>query len=303
MSQSNPFDQFDGHAPASPGVLTGPPPVPKEPPAPKTTYRTLSKEEAAAKGLDPATTYQVSSEGKIDPLPGKSGAASSLDPKTLEGQRNLARSTLSGAGVDFNTGADPVADLIKNSTSGKVEHFGADTYANITGLFGKGQATRGMENIGRLATIGNDMVLQASGGSLGAQISNSDRDFLAARFGDIANPDIPENVRLAAWDQVKQRLASIGGIDMGKDNAATAEYHRRIGRGDNADSINAWLGTVGLQTDPASVQKAVDFHHTYPDVPVETYPFTVKHNSPDAAPTQSGHPPDIDALIRKYGGK
>jgi len=137
----------------------------------------------------------------------KDKGAGSLDPKTQEGQKNIARGILVNSGVNLETGEDPVSDLIRGSTSGKLQHFGADVYGSVTG-----DPTSGMENIARLATIGNDMVLQMSGGSLGAQISNSDRDFIAARMGDIANPDKTAGERLAAWDQVKKRLAAISGM-------------------------------------------------------------------------------------------
>lgn len=52
------------------GPLPSPPERPKEPPAPKTSYRTLKPEEATARGLPPGKVYQESSEGKIDALAG-----------------------------------------------------------------------------------------------------------------------------------------------------------------------------------------------------------------------------------------
>lgn len=52
--------------PASAAPLPSPPRAPKDPPAPKTTYRTLTPEEATARGLPAGKTYQESSEGKVD---------------------------------------------------------------------------------------------------------------------------------------------------------------------------------------------------------------------------------------------
>ncbi len=66
MAQENWWDAYPD-APAQSGPLASPT---KEPPAPKTTYRTLLPDEAAAEGLLPGKTYQKSSEGKIDALPG-----------------------------------------------------------------------------------------------------------------------------------------------------------------------------------------------------------------------------------------
>lgn len=131
-----------------------------------------------------------------------------IDPKaTLATLRNNTNNLLLGSGINLEKGIDPVAPLIEDSTSGHYQHKAAELYGNITG-----QATPGMENIQRLQTIANDMVLQMTGGSLGNQISNSDRDFIAARLGDIGNPELPANQRGAAWDQVKQRFSNIMGV-------------------------------------------------------------------------------------------
>lgn len=191
----------------APGPVLGPPPRPKDPPAPKTTW---TPPVAPTSGPLAGGVVQTSSEGKTDILvKPEGGGADSLDPKTVTGRKNIARDILVNSGVNLETGEDPVAELIKGSTSGDLQKFGADLYGGVTG-----EATSGMENIGRLRTIGNDMVLQMSGGSLGAQISNSDRTFIAERMGDIANPEKPWNERLAAWNEVKKRMASISGIQL-----------------------------------------------------------------------------------------
>lgn len=71
MAQLPPGFVFDDEpsAPAPSGPVYGAPPKEDKPDAPKTTYRTLSPEEAAAQGLPPGRPYQVSSEGKVDALP------------------------------------------------------------------------------------------------------------------------------------------------------------------------------------------------------------------------------------------
>ncbi len=211
MPQNDPWAQFPAVSQAgASGPVYGAPPKPEKPDAPKTTYRPLSPAETASAGLPAGGVYQVNSEGKIDAVvtPKADAVGGQLDPKTVDGQRNIASGILKNAGIDFAKNVDPVRDLIAGSTSGRLQRFGADMYGAVTG-----DATDGMENIARLATIGNDMVLQMSGGSLGAQISNSDRDFIAARMGDIANPNKTSDERLAAWDQVKTRLGAISGVE------------------------------------------------------------------------------------------
>lgn len=106
-------------------------------------------------------------------------------------------------GIVLNGKTDPVADLIKGSTSGAVENV----LSMVPGALG--QATKGQENIGRLKTIDNAVVLALAGGKLGSGVSNADRDFFKEMSGKISDPNTPANVRLAAWDQIKTRLRGI----------------------------------------------------------------------------------------------
>lgn len=79
MAQTNPFDQFDAPTPApaptpssgggNGGVIYSPPKVDK-PTEPKTSYRPLSDQEAAARGLPTGQKYQISSQGEISPISG-----------------------------------------------------------------------------------------------------------------------------------------------------------------------------------------------------------------------------------------
>lgn len=71
-------------APVGGGPVYGAPPKPKDPPEPKTTYRSLTPEEIKAKGLQPGT-YQVSSEGKVDRI-----GEAATDPKVTEYQAKSA---------------------------------------------------------------------------------------------------------------------------------------------------------------------------------------------------------------------
>lgn len=123
-------------------------------------------------------------------------------------QAKTAASLLTAAGVDLARGVDPISDLIRGSTSGRAQAIGANIWGGVTG-----DATDGMENIGRLKTIVSDMTLQLTGGSLGTQISNADREFIMERVGNLADPNVPADQRLAAWEQVKQRMANLTGVE------------------------------------------------------------------------------------------
>lgn len=150
--------------------------------------------------IPPGATHMLDPSGKVVPIP-------NLGNPDAEKQRRTAQALLGAAGVDLERGVDPIADLIKGSTSGPIQHLGAQAYGAVTG-----DATDGMENIARLKTVASDLTLQLTGGSLGSQISNSDREFIVERVGNIADANVPADARLAAWEQVKQRMANLMGV-------------------------------------------------------------------------------------------
>jgi hypothetical protein len=151
-----------------------------------------------------------------------------------------ARNLLTAAGVDLERGVDPVGDLIKGSTSGKLQALGAQAYGAVTG-----DATDGMENIGKLQTIASDLTLQLTGGSLGSQISNADREFIVQRVGNIGDPNVPADQRLAAWEQVKERMGNIVGIKPPApaltDEQLDAEMKRKIANRESPAEIIKWM--------------------------------------------------------------
>jgi hypothetical protein len=114
--------------------------------------------------------------------------------------KRFATEVLDASGFNSETGEDRVSQLIKGSTSGGMQAKAA----GIRGFFGG--ASPGMENIAKLQTIKNDIVLKKLAGKLGAGISEGDRQFIENLMGDIANPEIPANQRLAAWNQVKSMM-------------------------------------------------------------------------------------------------
>lgn len=259
MSQLPPGFVLDdpAPAPAKAGPIYGAPPKPEKPEQPKTTYRPMTADEVTARGLPPGS-YQISSDGKIDtvaptakPNPGEGfeigpdGVAKPIPggkADTLANQRRGALAVLNAAGIDAATGYDPVAPLIQGSTSGFLEKFGADTYGALTG-----DATTGMENIGRLKTLASTLTLQLMNGSLGTGISNADRDFIVEQIGDIANPSAPADQRLAAWDQVKQRMINLTKPEEVPEGNVFLGYGKR----DDGSTYIVW-GKPGSQLPPGA---------------------------------------------------
>jgi hypothetical protein len=127
--------------------------------------------------------------------------------KSKADQRRAAANFFKVSGVDLKSGKDPVADLIKRSTSGTVEALGAELVGALPEQIGGG-ATAGAEAIGELETIGATITNNLLGGKLGTGISNEDRKMIERMVGDIANPYVSAGKRLAAWNRVKQIQAS-----------------------------------------------------------------------------------------------
>ncbi len=130
-------------------------------------------------------------------------------------QQKAALETLQDIAINPDTGNDRVSDLIRRSTSGGLQTGIAGAIEYMTG-----EATEGMEAIAALKATLNDTVLTKLGGSLGAQISNTDREFIEQALGDIANPRVGANARLKAWGEVKRRLARYADVDLPTPAAA-----------------------------------------------------------------------------------
>ena len=102
---------------------------------------------------------------------------------------------------DAKTGVDSISPLIKASTSGGLEKIGADISAFIPDRMGGG-ATPGAIAIGQLQSLQDNMTFTKLREKLGAQVSDADVRLVASTMGDIANPNIPWDVRLAKWQNV-----------------------------------------------------------------------------------------------------
>ena len=166
------------------------------------------KFDARANGMAPAAPVNAMA-APAAPAPAPAPARGALIPSEIRptaeapvgsaayNNKRFATEVLDAAGFNSETGEDTVSKLIRGSTSGGLQAKAA----GVRGFFGG--ASPGMENIARLETIKNDVVLKKLSGKLGAGISEGDRQFIEKLMGDIANPEVPANQRLAAWSQVK----------------------------------------------------------------------------------------------------
>ena len=159
---------------------------------------------------------------------GGRGAAGAGAPQTIQqaaGAADKARTVKQFkeiTGFDFTSGKDPVADLIRSSTSGGAEKLGADIVGFIPESMGGG-ATKGMEAIGALEVIASELTLALlPGNKLGAGVSNEDRKMFEKLVGEMQNPNIPAGKRLAAWGQLKARMGRIFGVAEPKAAAPAA---------------------------------------------------------------------------------
>lgn len=194
-------------APAAPRGIPGTGPRP----APAPTVIQQNADARAAAAADRAAAKAAREEAEWNATHNPDGtpktAAGAVPPKgSMEEARRNAELLLQAAGVDIERGIDPIKGLIEGSTSGGLEEAGANAYGWLTG-----DATDGMENIAKLQTLVSDMTLQLTGGSLGNQISNADREFIMQRVGNLGDPSVPASARLAAWEQVKSRMANLTG--------------------------------------------------------------------------------------------
>jgi hypothetical protein len=138
---------------------------------------------------------------------------------TRQKRQSAARAFFDTAGIDPSTGADPVADLIKKSTSGFIERVGADIVGAIPSSLGGG-ATEGSKAINEIKTIAAKITFDLLNGKLGAGISNEDRKMVENMLGDIQNPNLPAGDRLAAWNRVKTIQKKYLGLDGATTTAA-----------------------------------------------------------------------------------
>lgn len=143
----------------------------------------------------------------LPPVPPMTVAAPAAVGSEAAKNKTFGQSVLEDAGYNPETGTDRITDLIKASTSGGLQRAAAGAVEWATGA-----STPGQQAISKLEVFANDKVLAKLGGKLGAQISDADREFIKKTMGDIANPDLGADRRLAAWESVKQVMAKYAGM-------------------------------------------------------------------------------------------
>jgi hypothetical protein len=139
---------------------------------------------------------QVESGG--GPRRGGGTSTSTNAPQTFSEQERKKGFVKALELFDYNpkTGVDSISPLIKASTSGGAQKIVSD----VAGFFGT--ATSGRVAIGQLKTLQDSMTFAKLREKLGAQVSDADVRLVASTMGDIANPDMPWNERLAKWQNV-----------------------------------------------------------------------------------------------------
>lgn len=209
-----------GAKPADYGFMPGPPDTGL---VTRTNPRT-----GEAELVTPRQPVMAPSEGKFGERVSGAAAPSRMIPSEIRptteapvgsaayNNKRFATEVLDASGFNSETGEDRVSQLIKGSTSGGLQAKAA----GVRGFFGS--ATPGMENIAKLETIKNDVVLKKLAGKLGAGISEGDRQFIEKLMGDIANPELPANQRLAAWNQVKSMMIKYANTGQSSAPAASA---------------------------------------------------------------------------------
>jgi len=128
--------------------------------------------------------------------------------------QQAAVKALKSAGYDPLTGEDAISKLIAKSTSGGLQ---AGTAAALAFF---GTSTEGRKAISALEGTANQIATDLAGGKLGAGISNTDREFIVAALGDVANPMKTADERLSGWSAAKERMMRVGLIPAPKASGA-----------------------------------------------------------------------------------
>ena len=132
----------------------------------------------------------------------------------VQGQADVKanRKALATAGYDPVTGKDNISKLIQEST-GSFAGAGTDLAGRVFGI-----STKGAQAISQLKTFESKLTQDILGGKLGAGISNTDREFIVAAIGEIANSTLPVETRQAAWNAVKERMRVAGMVEAPQSN-------------------------------------------------------------------------------------
>lgn len=155
----------------------------------------------------PQPAMPTAAPAQLPPVPPMTVAAPIAVGSEAAKNKTFGQSVLEDAGYDPATGTDKITDLITKSTSGGLQRAVAGGIEWATG-----KSTPGQKAISQLEVFANDKVLSKLGGKLGAQVSDQDREFIKKTMGDIANPELGADRRLAAWESVKRVMAKYAGL-------------------------------------------------------------------------------------------
>lgn len=143
------------------------------------------------------------------------------------------------------SGSDRVSKLINASTSGGFEQMAGEPARFF------GAALPGRKAIAQLEALASEYSLEKLGGKLGGNVTDADVKFIGKSMGDVANPLIPAPERLAAWKEVKRRLAGYANVKLpeqaksrGKAGEAPARSIKRRGTYEGRPVVEYDDGTV-----------------------------------------------------------
>jgi hypothetical protein len=156
----------------------------------------------------------------------------------IQGQVDVKanRKALATAGYDPVTGKDNISKLIQDST-GSFAGAGTDLAGRVIGV-----STKGAQSIAQLKTFESKLTQDILGGKLGAGISNTDREFIVAAIGQIADSTLPVETRQAAWNSVKERMRVAGMVEAPKAPANNV----------NVPGVGSQVNTPGGAAAPAA---------------------------------------------------
>ena len=267
-----------------PGGMTPIPGGPADPDAPgnrKTTYRTLTAEEAKTRGLPPGGVYQMSSEGSVSTV--------SAAPKDGDG----VKAEYSQAALDaFDRALGSIKTLRDHPGRAAAVGSGLDpnswgSYSPISGTAFGGTDAAGFE--ARLEALKAQTFLpmiQALKG-MGA-LSNTEGEKVTASIGAL-DQKMPEDDFLKSLREIETELQRYkergGGGNLVNNDAIRSGYQQRIGEGQSADQIGAWLKSQGHDVNIEQVKAAVEFRRTHPDIDTSRYLLNVG-TAPPAAQQQ-----------------
>ena len=127
------------------------------------------------------------------------GMVTKQPPVSAEREKRLIATEIKIEGANTIIDAkENVRKLLSEATSGGLQKLGADIYGYTTGL-----GTSGAIAEGKLQVVAANLLFaNLPNGSLGGQVSDGDRIQIDKLSGQIANSELPANVRLGAWDEV-----------------------------------------------------------------------------------------------------